>query len=258
MKSDSETRYLLRFDDLCPTMDRGKWQRYVSMLERYEIQPILAVIPENADPAFEVEAADPRFWAQMRELEMTGATIGLHGYRHVCRARGRGLIPLHRLTEFAGAAEEDQRRWIRDGLEVLRRHGLSPRIWVAPRHGFDRTTLGVLKDAGIDVISDGFAVGPFGWYGMVWFPQQLWGPREKTSGVWTICVHAQTASDATVAELEMFLERYASRFTSVERVLAEGSVRPRSPGDRLFHFRMMLRIRLVGIKRRLLLRMGKA
>jgi predicted deacetylase len=214
-------QYLLRFDDLCPTFSRARWQRFVPLIEEFEVHPILAVVPENRDPELELSPPDPNFWHEMRATEARGAAIALHGYRHLCRSNGRSLVPLHRCTEFAGVPEETQRHWISAGLAILRGHGLNPRVWVAPRHGFDSGTLRALRTEGIEVASDGFARAPFIRNGLTWIPQQLWTPVEKSKGLWTICVHSNTADDSLVEELQEFVRKHATQFTSVERVLAE-------------------------------------
>jgi hypothetical protein len=244
-------QYLLRFDDLCPTMDGARWQRFVPMLRRFGIRPILAVVPDNQDPDLRYRPPDAGFWDEMCAMQAEGATIGLHGYQHVCEAEGRGLVPVHRRTEFAGAPRECQREWIRAGLTILKEHGLEARIWVAPRHGIDRRTLWVLREEGIGLISDGFARRPFRRGGITWIPQQLWGPVEKSRGLWTICIHANAAPDDAVRELEAFVTRFAGQFTCVERVLAEWAIAERSVTDRMFHQRMMMRIRMGQLRRRM-------
>src|SRR5271165_6997866 len=99
-------RYLLRFDDLCPTVSRTRWQRFQPLIEEFGIRPILAVIPDNQDYKLEQSQPDPEFWSQMRRMEASGATIALHGYRHLCTSEGVSLVPLHRNTEFAGVPED--------------------------------------------------------------------------------------------------------------------------------------------------------
>ena len=69
------------------------------------------------------------------------------------------------------------------------------------------------------MLSDGFARVPFLRGGLTWIPQQLWGPVEKDKGLWTICVHPNTASDVEIAALRAFLTIHADQFTSVRRVL---------------------------------------
>jgi hypothetical protein len=214
-------QYLLRFDDLCPTVSRVRWQRVLPLIEVFAIRPILAVVPDNQDENLSHSQPDPEFWDQMCRMEAAGATIALHGYNHLCNSKGRSLVPLHRHSEFAGVPEETQRQWIHTGLKVLRGHGLNPRIWVAPRHGFDRSTLRALRHEGINLLSDGFARLPFNRGGLTWIPQQLWEPVDKPKGLWTICVHSNTVRVSQVDQLRAFLGQHAAQFTSVDRVLAE-------------------------------------
>jgi hypothetical protein len=154
-------------------------------------------------------------------MEAEGATIALHGYRHLCASQGESLLSLHHHSEFAGVPEGTQQRWIREGRRILRGQGLNPTIFVAPRHGFDHATLRALRKEGIPLLSDGFARVPFTRGGITWIPQQLWGPVEKTSGLWTICIHSNFTHAVQVGELRAFIRDHAAQFTSVDRVLAE-------------------------------------
>jgi hypothetical protein len=249
-RGPAKAQYLLRFDDLCPAMDRARWERFRRLIERFGVRPILAVIPDNCDAGLEYGPPDPGFWEEMRALEAGGATIGLHGYRHLCTQAGCSLIPMHGRTEFAGASLEMQRSWIEAGLGMLRERGLRPQVFVAPRHGLDQVTLRVLREEGIGLVSDGFARRPFRDLGLAWIPQQVWGPVEKESGLWTICLHSNSATDEDVTALEGFLERFSGQFTSVDRVLVEWPMDERSFGDRCFHGWMVLRIGLGRFRRR--------
>jgi predicted deacetylase len=243
-------QYILRFDDLCPTLAHSRWQRFLPLIEKFGIQPILAVVPDNRDRDLTFSPPDPEFWTQMRALQAAGATIGLHGYRHLCTSRGSSLLKLHRHSEFAGIPEEIQRDWIRQGLEILRAQGLNPTIFIAPQHGFDRATLRALRLEGIQLLSDGFARVPFIRGGLTWIPQQLWEPVSKDKGLWTICVHSNFASAAQVGRLDAFLRAHASQFTSLDRVLAE--LQPAAPGltERLYEACALWRVQARRSRRR--------
>lgn len=244
-------QYLLRFDDLCPTQGREQWLRCLSLIEEFGIRPILAVVPDNHDPQLAVEPTNLEFWPQMQVLESAGASIALHGYHHLCRSSGRSLLPLHTQTEFSGVPESVQRDWIRAGLGILRGHGLNPKLWVAPRHGFDRATLRALRCEGIKVLSDGFARTPFVRGGMIWIPQQLWAPVFKRSGLWTICLHPYSLSRADLLLLRNFLERHSSQFTSVDRVLAELQPERLNLNERAYELLALLRVRASRLKKRM-------
>jgi predicted deacetylase len=213
-------QYLLRFDDFCPTMSLEKWESFLPIIAEFGLRPILAVVPDNQDPDLMVSSPDPKFWDRMRSMEAAGATIAMHGFRHLCASSGKGLVRLHRNTEFAGVSEEQQQKWIREGLAILRGHGLSPRIFVAPRHGFDFATLRALSREGLGYLSDGFARRPFVEDEIVCIPQQLWEPVQRSKGLWTICVHSNTAT-SLAERLRSFVQGNATQFTSFDRVLAE-------------------------------------
>jgi predicted deacetylase len=237
-------QYLLRFDDLCPTRSRANWAPFQKLIEEFALKPILAIVPDNRDPSLIFDSSDPDFWPQMRALEAAGAVIALHGYQHLCLSRGRSLVPLYRETEFAGVSREMQRQRIAAGIALLRGHGLNPQVWVAPRHGFDRATLTALRSEGIGIVSDGFARVPFTRHGLTWVPQQLWAPEEKRHGLWTICLHINTAGPAAADQLRAFLRLHAAQFTSIETVLAQTWPSPQSTFERFLSRLALLRIQL--------------
>ncbi len=214
-------QYLLRIDDLCPTVNQRRWERIYELVQEFGIRPILAVIPANEDRDLKVSPPDPEFWDRMRTMQDSGATIALHGYRHWCAGEGEGLIHLHRKTEFAGVDQPLQRVWIADGLSILRGHGLEPKLWVAPKHSFDYNTLSALRKEGIRYLSDGLARIPFRRGGVTWIPQQLWSPAERSRGLWTLCVHPNKTRRQKFEELRLFVEQNAAQITSFDRVVAE-------------------------------------
>jgi Uncharacterized protein conserved in bacteria (DUF2334) len=241
-------QYLLRFDDLCPTMSRESWRPFVDLIVRYELKPILAVVPDNHDPDLKIDDPDPHFWETMLSLEDAGATIAMHGYRHLCRSSGKSILKLHRISEFAGVDEPTQRQWIREGLAILRGHGLSPRLFVAPRHGFDRATLRALVSEGLGIISDGFALRPFARDNVLWIPQQVWDPVQRDFGLWTICIHSNTAPATLVERLDSFLQGASDRFVSVAEVLKNYEAAELNWAEKFEERLALLRIRLRSIR----------
>jgi len=217
----ARAQYLLRFDDFSPTMSQTRWHRFMPIVQEFRIRPILSVVPDNQSPELMLSKPDPDFWAQMKQLESAGATIAMQGFRNVGASRGKSLIGSERETEFAGVDEEQQREWIHAGLEILRGHGLTPRLFVAPQRGFDDSTLRALCAEGLFFLSEGFARAPYSRGGITWIPQQLSAPEHHSSGLWTISIPINSAPNSILGELGEFLRRYARQFTSFGRVLAE-------------------------------------
>src|SRR5579863_9070115 len=61
-RTDMPATYLLRFDDLCPTMNWAVWQQIETALIEANVRPILAVVPDNKDPELSVGPERERFW----------------------------------------------------------------------------------------------------------------------------------------------------------------------------------------------------
>jgi peptidoglycan/xylan/chitin deacetylase (PgdA/CDA1 family) len=229
-----ETLYLLRFDDICPTMNWGTWEPVEARLVALGLHPILAVVPDNRDPR--LVAGPPRadFWERVRGWQARGWTIALHGYQHLYVTSDPGLVGLRARSEFAGLPRRDQEDKLRKGLAIFREQGVRAEAWVAPGHSFDRVTVGLLADLGVPVISDGFSRLPFSEDGRVtWVPQQVFDFCPRPAGVWTVCSHP---NPWTAADLERFLgslKAYAPMLTDLPSILARFGGRRSTLGDRL-------------------------
>ena len=197
------TRFILRFDDICPTMNWQIWQLLEHDLCELDIKPILAVVPDNRDKELMVsEPGVDDFWKNVRCWQRRGWTIGLHGYQHryVTNVAGRyGTMPR---SEFAGLPHEIQEIKLRNAMGIFREQGVSPEVWVAPAHSFDATTVSILSKLGVRIISDGYAIRPYqDSDGITWIPQQFGKFRKLPFGVWTICCHFNQWTVAEIASL---------------------------------------------------------
>lgn len=225
-------RYIIRFDDITPTMDWDRWAQIEPVLDRWSVRPLLAVVPDNADGSLDVATPVLDFWDRVRAWQRRGWAIGLHGYQHRYERQDGGILDLHNSSEFAGLPIEEQRRKIQAGLEIFRQEGVRADSWVAPGHSFDRSTLHALSDEGLDVISDGFGLRPTrDDDGLVWVPQQLWWFRPRPIGTWTVCLHHNAWSDSDAARFEADVERYRTRITSFDATVAAGRAQRRSRCD---------------------------
>jgi len=237
--------YLVRFDDICPTMRWSVWDRVEPLLVEHMVKPIVAVVPDNHDRKLQVEAADPGFWERARGWQDRGWTIAMHGHQHRYVTDRAGVIGLNRRSEFAGRPEPAQRDALVTGLGLLRANGLEPTVWVAPAHSFDHITLRLLKELGLCTISDGYGALPYRDNdGMLWIPQQLWQFQQRSRGVWTVCIHLNGWGDDDIARFREHLVRFASRTTDVPSVIASYGRRRRSAFDRLADLRMRAGLRL--------------
>jgi predicted deacetylase len=223
----SEPRYLLRFDDLCPTMNWTRWDEIEGLLAQHAIKPIVAVVPDNRDPKLMIEAPRPDFWDRVRAWQAQGWTIALHGYQHTYVNQNPGLMGITPQSEFAGLSREEQAAKLQAGLAIFEAEGVHADAWIAPSHSFDFVTVALLAEYGIRVISDGFARRLYTDRGHTWIPCQIWDRFvEKPAGVWTVCMHHNRWTAETVEALRQDLQAFHPRITSVAELLAAGPATP--------------------------------
>lgn len=212
------TRYLIRLDDACQTMDRLKWLRMEYVLDKYEIKPMVGVIPLNDDPHQKIAPVYEGFWTKIKEWENKGWSIALHGYNHcyVSKEGLNGLNPMWKRSEFAGLSLEKQREKIRDGVAILRSHDINPMYFFAPSHTFDENTLvALMEESDIRIISDTIALRPYRYGDFVFIPQFSGKCREMIfPGVYTFCLHPSSMTDIDIDQVERFLDKYYKKFIS--------------------------------------------
>jgi len=224
--------YLLRFDDICPTMNWSVWDAVEAQLVAKGVRPILAVVPDNRDPKLVAGPARADFWERVRQWQARGWTIALHGYQHVYVNRNPGIIGLNPQSEFAGLDRAEQERKLRAALAIFRAEGVRADAWVAPAHSFDRTTVDLLAGLGVPVISDGLGTLPYTDGRLVWVPMQIWEFCPRPPGVWTVCCHPNPWSPADLVRFAEALATYAPRVTDLAQVLQRFGDRRCTFGDR--------------------------
>ena len=232
--------YLVRFDDLSPTMNWRVWDQVEDLVQDLKVRPILAVVPDNRDEKLAIDAPREDFWERVRTWQSRDWTIGVHGYQHRLSTANRGLVGWSDRSEFTGLSVDEQEAKLRLATDIFRSNGVEPDVWVAPNHSFDASTLTALRRCDINVISDGHGLRPYrDKHGLMWIPMQAWRFEPRRFGVWTVCHHPNgwTASrfDDFVDEMRAFrdrivdlpfvLQRYGNRKRGLEDALYHQQVR---------------------------------
>jgi len=199
-------KYLFRIDDVCPEMDWKKFERLVNLFKRFEVKPLLAVIPDNQDEALKKEKPNHYFWKRIKELMSEGFTVGMHGYQHKYVNKSSGLLKIHQGSEFAQLPYNVQLEKIKKGKEILEKNGIKTEIFIAPGHSFDKNTIKALKSEGFKYLSDGIALWPFEKYKMIWIPQIAWKPHKIPFGIITFCLHPNNFSEKDFLKIEKFIK----------------------------------------------------
>ncbi|MGJ5816559.1 DUF2334 domain-containing protein [Paludibaculum fermentans] len=235
MESRWTTRYLLRFDDICPTMNWAVWREVEPILLDNGIRPILAVVPDNQDPHLMKGECDAAFWSNVRAWQARGWTIGLHGYQHKYETKAAGIIGRNPYSEFAGLPETEQRRKLAAAFGIFRAQGVGADVWVAPAHSFDTVTVKLLAEFGLHTISDGYSLLPhLGQHETLWVPQQGGRFLPVPCGTWTVCMHFNGWTRKDIAAFRADVLKYRTRISTLPEVVSLNARRPETWHDRLF------------------------
>ncbi len=231
-------RYLVRIDDVCPTMNWSVWEPVEEILTGSGVRPLLAVVPDNRDPDLDINPPAPGFWDRVRKWQGRGWGIGLHGYQHLFTTDDAGLIGRNRYSEFAGLPRADQLAKLKAGSDIFRRNGIKPDAWIAPAHSFDATTLELLPEIGIDCVSDGYALAPFTQQNVIWVPVQIGRFYRLPFGDWTVCLHINSWGQEEIAAFAGDIAAFRSRIVSLDEMRATARNRRRGLADRAFDIGM--------------------
>lgn len=221
-------QYIIRLDDACPTMNHANWEKIENLLDKYQIKPIVGVIPDNKDPDFHWEEKND-FYTQVLSWQSKGWTIALHGKNHVLHT----AVKRHYYqksnsiyTEFAGVDLEKQKEMICEGIEILKKHGIETDIFFAPAHTYDKNTAIACRESGtIKYISDGYSLKPFKRDGMIFIPSICDGPFNiKIPGVYTFVCHPSVMEEKQFEKIRDFLDKNKKRMTSVYEVMENRNV----------------------------------
>jgi hypothetical protein len=234
MKRPRKKLFVLRFDDICPTMRWDIWAEIEPVLIKHNLKPILAVVPENQDPVLQPAPPVNDFWQRVRRWQDLGWTIAMHGYQHLYVAPEGGLVTLRKKSEFASLPPAVQEEKLRRATEIFNREGIKSHVWIAPGNAFDETTVSLLPKFGIDTISAGWSWRPFvGPHDVTWVPCQLSIFRAVPAGVWTICYHHNSWTPSDFSDFVTGVDRYRPTTVSLREAL---DVYPPNRAKWRYHF----------------------
>lgn len=202
--------YLVRLDDASEYMDIEKWKIVEGILDKYQIKPLVGIIPDNKDAVLLKYSKDMKFWEKALTWEEKGWTIALHGYQHILKASiQKGINPINKYTEFCGLPYELQKAKIKKGYDILIEKGLNPKVFFAPAHTFDKETIRALhNETPIRVISDTIALNSYYQDGIYYIPQQMGNLRKiPCFKIITGCYHPNTMTQKDFFEMERFFSQ---------------------------------------------------
>ena len=184
-------KILIRFDDICPTMDMYQFKRAMDLLDRFNVKPLVGVIPDCKDHDLMIDEPLKDFWSFIRGLQKNGYTIAMHGYQHVFDSLCKGKVNNRIGSEFAGHTLEEQVKKIKEGKSIFSKNGIETDVFFAPAHSYDDNTYEALSICGFKYMSDGKSSKPYIKSGIKTLPCRSSGcPKIGSDNIYTAVFHA--------------------------------------------------------------------
>jgi predicted deacetylase len=211
----------IRMDDITPDMDYEKFLSFKELCDRYQVCPLIGVVPDNRDKMLQIDKKRADFWKYVLGLQAKGWTIAQHGVYHVYTTKKMGCFPLNRLSEFAGLPYDKQYEMLSHGKDILEKNGIKTDIFMTPAHSFDKNTLKALKNLGFTKITDGFGDMPYIKNGMTFYPisYKQSTSLKKDKGYTTFVVHSNTMDDKDFARYEKLFKENSDKLISYSELL---------------------------------------
>lgn len=230
------SKLLIRLDDASKNMDMGKWILFEEIFLKYNILPIMAVVPNNLDLGISYSNDLKDFWDIIRRWQSYGWTIAMHGYSHELHSTTtKTIVDINKYGEFGELDFTIQETKIKLSLEMFKENNINVDMWVAPAHNFDLNTLKALSNnTDIRLISDGISLDTFCEYGFYWIPQQLWRFKFSLFGVRTICLHPNDMSFNDIALFEKKILIYHKYISTVGEITYHN--RSKTIFDKIYEF----------------------
>ena len=167
------TGMLIRFDDISDHMNWKLMDKSEEIFDKYNIKPLLGVIPDNKDKEFLNYEKKENFWQKVRDWQSKGWEISMHGLTHVYdkETNKKDFFGYGGRSEFYGHPLEIQIEKISKGLKIFHSEGIKVRSFFAPNHTYDLNTFKALKENNLTKIIDGYGFFPYEEHGIQFIPQ---------------------------------------------------------------------------------------
>lgn len=222
---ETNTGILIRFDDIAPNMNWKMMDKCEELLDRYNIKPIIGVIPNNQDDELLKYPKRENFWQTVNSWKLNKWSIAMHGYNHLYDrdTNKKDYFNYGGRSEFYGHAYEIQLKKIKKGLEIFEKNNIKIDMFFAPNHTYDENTFRALKEAGIYKIIDGYGLMPYTINGIQFVPQLFYKLYALPFGIQSTQIHVNYWSEKNFVEFANFIKKNCNKIINADVAFSKSS-----------------------------------
>ena len=215
------TGILIRIDDVAENMNWDLMKKSELLFDKYQIKPVLGVIPKNKDNELLVYPKKDNFWEQVRIWKSKGWEIAMHGYTHVYdkTCQNKDYFNYGGGSEFFGHSLETQELRIKNGLKKFNDEKIKIRTFFAPNHTYDKNTFVALKNCGINEIIDGYGLIPYIKNNIKFIPQLFYKVLALPFGIQATQIHLNYWRQKDFNNFEIFIEKNLKKIITYDQAL---------------------------------------
>ena len=215
------TGILIRIDDVAENMNWDLMKKSELLFDKYQIKPVLGVIPKNKDNELLVYPKKDNFWEQVRIWKSKGWEIAMHGYTHVYdkTCQNKDYFNYGGGSEFFGHSLETQELRIKNGLKKFNDEKIKIRTFFAPNHTYDKNTFVALKNCGINEIIDGYGLIPYIKNNIKFIPQLFYKVLALPFGIQATQIHLNYWRQKDFNNFERFIEKNSNKIITYDQAL---------------------------------------
>lgn len=214
-------KILIRFDDIAENMNWRFMDKSEQLFDKYNIKPILGVIPNNQDKELKSYPKKENFWKIVKKWQSKGWEISMHGYNHLYHNETghKDYFRYGGKSEFFGETLTDQKNKIQKGLEIFKQNKIKIRSFFAPNHTYDSNTFKALKSSGIHQVIDGYGLKPYLNNEIIFVPQLFYKIFFMPFGLQTTQIHLNIMGDKEFNKFQFLVEKNYRNIISYDEAL---------------------------------------
>ena len=218
---NKNTGILIRIDDIAENMNWDLMEKCENLFDKYNIKPVLGVIPNNRDEELMKYKRQNNFWDLVRTWAGKGWEISMHGNNHVYDKKTfkKDYFNYGGGSEFFGHDYSTQKKKIEEGLKKFEIEKIKIRSFFAPNHTYDLNTFHALKKSGIKNILDGYGLLPFKNNGLNFIPQLFYRVIFLPFGIQSTQIHLNYWADEDFKNFEKFIVKNHKKVISFDQAL---------------------------------------
>jgi predicted deacetylase len=215
------TGLLIRMDDISEHMNWKFMDICEPLFDKFNIKPLLGVIPDNKDPELLKYPKNSDFWNRVQSWKNKGWEITMHGHTHLYDQQTfkKDIFNYGGGSEYFGLDYKNQLEKIQSGLEVFKKNKINIRSFFAPNHTYDLNTIKSLKESNIKIIIDGYGLFPYYKYEILFIPQLFYKEIILPFGIQSTQIHINFWDKNYLENFKVFIEKNNKKIVDLDYII---------------------------------------